>query len=519
MNLGYLLSRHAVHRPDAVAVSVGDQDYANYREFAARAGSLAQGMRATLGIQEGDRVAIFLENCPQYLEVLFACWFAGAVAVPINVKLHGKELGYILDLCGARAVFVGDAGAPALEEAFKHCSVQMAAIALTGADYQRLCAVEPMAPLPIKSDALAWLFFTSGTTGRPKGAMLSHRNLLAMAYSYWVDIDPVSQHDGLLHVAPMSHGSGLYAVPFMLVAARHILPESKGFDAAETHWLLKRHQKVSLFAAPTMVRRLIDVCDELAPPGLKRLVYGGAPMYRQDCLEAIAILGDRLAQIYGQGESPMTITALPSAAHIDRNHPRYLSRLASVGVPRTGVEVAVVGPDGVPLPFGETGEVTVRGDTVMQGYWQDAGATSAALRDGWLFTGDIGAIDVDGYLSLKDRSKDLIISGGSNIYPREIEEVLLTHPAVAEVAVVGKPNLEWGEEVVAIVVFNPGQHADIEALDQLCLDNIARFKRPKAYVFASALPKNNYGKVLKTALRQELQTGRINIQTAPQNRL
>jgi long-chain acyl-CoA synthetase len=213
-------------------------------------------------------------------------------------------------------------------------------------------------------------------------------------------------------------------------------------------------------------------------------------------------------QIYGQGESPMVITALGRAQIGDTAHPRHAQRLASVGIAQTPVELRVSDEDGVPLPLGEVGEVLVRGDTVMAGYWRDPAATAAALRDGWLFTGDMGALDADGFLTLKDRSKDVLISGGSNIYPREVEEVLLLSPDVAEASVVGAPDPEWGEVVVAFVVARPGRSIDTAALDDLCLQHIARFKRPKRYEIVAGLPKNNYGKVLKTELRARLKENR-----------
>jgi len=225
-------------------------------------------------------------------------------------------------------------------------------------------------------------------------------------------------------------------------------------------------------------------------------------MYLADIRRALEVLGNRLVQIYGQGESPMTITALARRHLADRGHARHLERLASVGVAHSVVEVIVADADGRPLPVGESGEVLVRGDTVMQGYWRNPEATAATLRGGWLHTGDLGSLDADGFLTLKDRSKDVIISGGSNIYPREVEEVLLRHTAVAEVSVVGRPSTEWGEEVVAFIVCRPGASAPREELDHLCLESIARFKRPKDYVFVAELPKNNYGKVLKIELRR-----------------
>ena len=279
----------------------------------------------------------------------------------------------------------------------------------------------------------------------------------------------------------------MYGLPHVARGAVSVIA-----DGAEIGALLERWQGVSFFAAPTMVKRL-SVAD---PANLKTIIYGGAPMYLADLEVALDRFGPRLAQIYGQGESPMTITALSKADHIDRDP----ARLQSVGVPRTDVEVRVVDEDDHELPVGEVGEIVVRGDVVMAGYWNEPEATAETLRGGWLHTGDVGSFDADGYLTLRDRSKDLIISGGMNIYPREVEEALLHHAGVREVAVVGRPDPEWGEAVVAFVV-PVGAPPPVEELDRTCLDRIARYKRPKEYRFLDALPTNNYGKVVKRELR------------------
>jgi long-chain acyl-CoA synthetase len=304
----------------------------------------------------------------------------------------------------------------------------------------------------------------------------------------------------------MSHGSGLYLVPYLLAGAAQVVPESGGFDPAEVFALAGAHRGVGMFAAPTIVRRLVEHAAAHSPPleGLRTLVYGGGPMYVADLLRALDVMGPRFAQIYGQGESPMTITALSKRFVGERGHPRHLARIASVGLPQSGVEVTVQDDAGLELPPGEVGEVCVRGAVVMAGYWRNPGATASALRGGWLRTGDLGAFDEEGFLALKDRSKDLIISGGSNIYPREVEEVLLAHPGVAEVSVVGRPDPEWGETAVAFVVARSPAPSAAE-LDAHCLGAIARFKRPKEYRFVEDLPKNNYGKVLKTELRALLE--------------
>jgi acyl-CoA synthetase (AMP-forming)/AMP-acid ligase II len=253
-----------------------------------------------------------------------------------------------------------------------------------------------------------------------------------------------------------------------------------------------------------LVRLMSDGgADKVRTDHLKCIVYGGAPMYVSDLERALGLFGPRLFHLYGQGESPMTITGLAKRAHLQALAANDRAALASAGPARTGVEVRVVGDDGRPLAAGEIGEVVTRSDCVMSGYWRNSEATAQTLRGGWLHTGDVGSLDERGYLTLKDRSKDMIISGGSNIYPREIEDVLLLDARVAQASVVGAAHAEWGEEVVAFVVAQPGAALSAQALDELCLQHIARYKRPRRYVFVDDLPKNNYGKVLKTALREQ----------------
>ena len=504
MNLAQLLAKPAAVWSDRPAVAMGGATVLTFRGLAERVARIAAGLRDIHSIRPGDRVALAMTNAPEYVEALFAVWHGGFAAVPINAKLHPSEFAYILGDSGARLCIATEDLAESIAGIADDLPDLAAVIAPGSPDYAKLCAAEPCGVADAAPDDLAWLFYTSGTTGRPKGAMLSHRNLLVMTLSYFADVDQVGADSSIVHAAPMSHGSGLYLLPHIVKGGCQVIPESKGFSGDEFLALLPFHSDVTAFFAPTMVTRLVNApsLGSADLSNLRTIVYGGGPMYAEDCLRALDALGPRLVQIYGQGESPMTITGLSRAAHLDRDHARYMERLASVGIARTDVEVRVCDGDDADVATGEVGEVLVRGDVVMTGYWRNPEATAETLRGGWLHTGDMGAFDEDGYLTLKDRSKDLIISGGSNIYPREVEEVLLRHPGVLEVSVIGRPHDDMGEEVVAFVVPRPDAAPDAAALDSLCIANMARFKRPRAYRFIDALPKNNYGKVLKTELRK-----------------
>ncbi|APV49948.1 AMP-dependent synthetase [Betaproteobacteria bacterium GR16-43] len=499
------LTRAAREGAGRTAIFLGTSPWASYGELARRVAALAAGL-GRLGLVPGDRVLLLQRNAPEYLEAMYAAWWAGLAAVPVNAKLHPREVRHIAGDSAAKVLFAGPEWREGLAAALDGLEPPPRVIESGGAEYRAMAGGSGNAePAAVAPGDLAWLFYTSGTTGRPKGAMLSHANLAGMTASYFASVDEVPREGRLLHAAPMSHGSGLYTFTHLARGAAQVVPESGGFEAAEVLLLLETHREVTLFAAPTMVRRLTDAAraSGLRAPGLRTLVYGGGPMYRADIRDALDVFGPRFAQIYGQGESPMTITALDKEHHADAAHPRHEQRLASVGRAHDGIEVAIRGDDGRGLAVGEVGEICVRGPTVMSGYWKDPEASARALRDGWLWTGDLGALDADGFLTLKDRSKDLIISGGSNIYPREVEEVLLAHPAVAEASVVGRPDPDWGESVVAFVVARGTRPAPAE-LDGWCLEHIARFKRPKEYRFLDALPKNHYGKVLKSELRRQL---------------
>ena len=502
-NLAALLFDVARRLPDRPAVS-DDRSSRTYRELTERVARLAGGLRAQ-GLAPGDRVLLSLENCGEFLELLFGCWAAGLCAVPANARLHPREVEFIAEDSGARLLVA----TPVLAEALAPLAGAVASldrvVATRSADYDGLFG-EPLGADPGQPTDSAWLFYTSGTTGRPKGAVLTHRNLVFMSQCYYADIDQLDERDTHVLAAPVSHGAGLYALPFLLKGAHQIvLPH---FDVAAILDVIARHPRVSMFAAPTMLIRLVHAPEVAAADiaNLRTIYYGGGPMYVADLERALDIFGPRLYQLYGQGESPMTITGLAQRLH-ERDHPHWYDRLASCGYARSGVLVRVVDDQDRDLRAGEIGEVITKSDCVMDGYWQNPAANAETLRGGWLHTGDLGSMNADGLLTLRDRSKDMIISGGSNIYPREIEEVLLRHPDVVEASVVGRSHPDWGEEVVAFLVARRGTVVSAAELDRLCLDHIARFKRPRDYRFVEALPKNNYGKVLKTELRRLFQEG------------
>ena len=498
MNIALWLQRSASAHADRPAVALGTTTTHTHAQLAHAACGFAAWARAQ-GLEPGDRVGLYQDNAPGYLVALWGLWWAGLVAVPMNARLHGREAAWILGHAGARACVL-DARHEA--ELAPHVEPHMAADLARWVDPLPQPADHLHDPVERAADDPAWLFYTSGTTGRPKGVTLTQRNLQLCTLAYTATVQPVQPGDSCLHPAPLSHGAGFYHLPYVMNGGVNVVPASRGLDEAEFFALAAHWGNASCFAAPTIVRRLAEHVRTTgtAVQGLATIVYGGAPMYRADLEAARAVLGPHLAQIYGQGESPMTITVLPKAVIEDRQHPRWGERVASVGFPQPMVEVTIRGVDGRVLPTGDVGEVCVRGEVVMAGYWANPQASADALREGWLWTGDVGRLDADGFLTLLDRSKDLVISGGNNVYPREVEEALLLHPAVAEVSVIGRPDPEWGESLVAYVV--TAGPVDPAALDAHCLDHIARYKRPKAYRFVEALPKNNYGKVLKTALRE-----------------
>lgn len=503
MNISGWLLQTARISPDAPAIRFGADLHVTYSEFAQHSAGMAQYLSETLGVTKGDRVALFMRNRPEYLEVLHAVLWLGAIVVPINHKLHPREAAWIIGDAKALVVITETGSifpdAADLEGECIECGMHDLGLIRAAKEMSSLSA-----PVQVSRDDIAWLFYTSGTTGRPKGVMISHGNIMAMSLAYAMDVDTVSAQDNSLYAAPMSHGAGLYHFPVLRAGGCHIIPRSCGFDPAEIAGLAQELGNLVFFAAPTMIKRQMAHARATGydGTGIKTIIYGGGPMYLADIQEALKLFGARFVQIYGQGESPMTITVLPRAQVADTAHPKANLRRVSVGFAQAGVQVRVVDNAMRDMPVGGVGEIVVAGETLMKGYWRNESATADTIVDGWLRTGDLGSMDTDGFLTLSDRSKDVIISGGTNIYPREVEETLLAHAMVSEVSVVGVPSPEWGEDVIAFVVLERDSPCDSHQLDTWCKSRMASFKKPKKYYFVQDLPKNSYGKVLKTSLRE-----------------
>ncbi len=516
MNVGKLLTKSSEAFPDRPAVIHGAKRL-TYARFNERVNRLANALLER-GIRPGDHVALLMYNYPEMFESLFACFKLGCGSVPINFRLHPNECAFIIHHSEAKALILSPEFNGSVLDLRERIPRVRDLITISGAegellDYESLIAggASRFRDHDVHQDDTAWIFYTSGTTGLPKGAMLTHRNLLAMSMNFYADICPgMSPTDTALHAAPLSHGSGLYALPNVGKGACNVILESKSFDADLVLKTIEEHKITNMFAAPTMIRLLLDSSSisRYDLSSMKALNYGGAPMLVKDLMEAMEKLGPCLVQLFGQAESPMTITYLPQWAHLQEGTPEQITRLASAGIQRTDVEVAVFDHDDKELPRGETGEIVTRSDLVMKGYWRNPEATADTLRNGWLHTGDMGYMDDHGYLFIMDRSKDMIISGGENVYPREIEEVIIRHPAVREVAVIGVPDPKWGEAIKAVISLAPGETVTEAEIIEFCRNHIAGYKKPKSVDIVSEIPKNNYGKILKRELRSKYWEGK-----------
>jgi acyl-CoA synthetase (AMP-forming)/AMP-acid ligase II len=499
MNL-YTLFADSVRRfPGKTAVSWGDLRL-SYRDFDLATGATAAYLR-TLGCARGDRVLLFLKNNLDYPVLLLAAIRAGLVIVPVNAKLHPSEVAWICVNAGAKVLIAHQVHVDALRAALPAVDGPR----LIAAEHLKVSGLPPSteSPADVEPDSIAWLFYTSGTTGKPKGAMLTHRNLIAATVNCLADMCGFQAGDRVLHVAPLSHASGIYLIPSLVRAAENVISDQPSFQPdAVLDLVANRGITVIAFVAPTMIVRLLAATERDDLGSLRGVIYGGSTIHLEHIRAAVERFGPIFRQLYGQGEVPMTISYLPGPDHLNADD----ETLLSAGYVRAGMEVRITDDDDAELPAGKDGEICVRGDVVMKGYWRNPVASEAALRGGWLHTGDIGHFDSGGRLRVLDRRHDMIISGGTNIYPKEIEDVVASHPQVREAIAFGVADAEWGESVaVAIVVHEPGV-LDAAGVITFCGDRMARFKRPKRVIFLDELPKSAYGKVLRRELRERYGT-------------
>ena len=492
MNATEALRRAARRWPEGEALRDGDATIA-FAALEARVNRVARWL-ARRGVRRGDCIATYLPNSIAHVAAQLAILRAGAAWVAVNRRLAAPEVAFMLEHAGVRLVL---SDADGLDAAARGGAVEdVLDVAGGDAVLERALASEPdaaPAEMPDEGD-VARLRFTSGTTGRPKAAVLTHGAALASLRNLLAELHELGPADTVAHVAPLTHASEALVAPAFWRGARTIL--CRDFDPAALRELVRRERVSLLFLVPTMIAALLEGVREAdAFASLRTLVYGAAPIPDELLRRALDVLGPKLLQIYGLSECPFPITTLRKEDHLEP------ARRATCGLPTALNEVRVLDGAGRPLSAGEVGTIAVRGPQLMREYWCDPAATAAALVDGWLITGDLGRVDDAGFLTLVDRSDDVIISGGFNVYPREVEVVLEAHPAVAEAAVVGIPHERWGRGVAAWVVCKPGAVVAERQLIEFCRARLAGYKKPLQVTFVPALPKSPTGKLLRRALR------------------
>ncbi len=506
-NLGRLLTQTARRIPDAPALVWRERVW-SFAELDARVDRLAEALRG-LGIGKGDRVLVHSRNSNAMFESMWACFKAGAVWVPTNFRLTPAEVAWLGSSSRAVAM-LRDAGFREHAQAVRAASPHLRHVIAVGdrapdeLDYETLLAASaptlPDQEAAVAYDDPAWFFYTSGTTGRPKAAVLTHGQMSFVVTNHLADLMPgTTERDASLVVAPLSHGAGIHQMAQVARGAATILTASEKLDPEEAWALIARHRVTNMFTVPTILTALVrhPAVDAHDHSSLRHVIYAGAPMYEADQAEALQKLGSCLVQYFGLGEVTGNITVLRPDMHLPEN-------AGSCGVPRTGMEVAILAEDGTRLPPDTIGEICVRGPAVFAGYFENEEANRKAFAGGWFHTGDLGRLDARGFLFITGRASDMYISGGSNVYPREAEEAILQHPSVAEVAVVGIAHPKWGEAGVACVV--PRANMTVTETDILAhlKDRIARYKQPLRVVVWDALPKSGYGKVPKNLVKARL---------------
>jgi len=514
MQLTRLLHKGAAERPEEIAIVDGPHRL-RFGELAQRSARLAGAFRS-LGVQPGDRVGMLAHNGHRYAEFLMGSWWAGAAVNPVNVRWSPAEVAYSLDDCDTRVLLLDDhfaAQAPALRERAAclrtviHCG---SGPAPEGAlSYEALLAQADAVPDAGRGcDDLAAVMYTGGTTGHPKGVMLSHRNLVLNALGAVAAFPDAFDRVGLI-AAPMFHIGGCAQWLQLLTALRARTVLLPFFDELGVLQAIARERVTDTFLVPTMLKRLVEH-PELAGfdlSSLRTVLYGAAGIDASLLAAAMrALPGVQFQQLYGMTEAAPVVCALPPSMHLPG--PGQERRLRAAGFPTAMAEIRIVDAEGRMLPAGTAGEIAVRGPTVMQGYWNKPRETAAALVDGWLRTGDAGVFDEEGLLHVVDRIKDMIVSGGENVFSAEVENVLAQHPAVQSCAVIGIPDDEWGEKVHAVVVPRPGSETAAEELIAHCRARIAAYKCPRSLEFRTELPLSAAGKLQKFQLRAPFWEGR-----------
>ena len=459
------------------------------------------GALAARGVKHGDRVLLHARNSNAVLETMFASWMLGCTWVPTNFRLTPPEVAYLAQSSGASVHIFDDAfpdHAAAAKAENAACRLEIA-IGAGGLTWDSLAAeTAPLVrPADVGRDHAAWFFYTSGTTGRPKAGVLTHGQLEYVICNHLCDLMPgTTEQDASLVVAPLSHGAGIHALPQIARGAVTVLLSGERLDCEEAWRLVEQHRVTNMFTVPTILTMLTrhDAADRYDHSSLRYVIYAGAPMYRADQVHALRKLGKVLVQYFGMGEVTGNITVLPPALHSVNDDE---TPVGTCGFPRTGMDVAILDPVGNHVASGTSGEICVRGPGVFAGYHDNPDATAKATAFGWFHTGDLGHMDERGFVFITGRESDMYISGGSNVYPREIEEILLLHPAVAEACVVGMPHAKWGESGVAVLVLEPGAAADEGSLLAHLEGRLARYKWPASFAFWAELPKSGYGKVTK----------------------
>jgi acyl-CoA synthetase (AMP-forming)/AMP-acid ligase II len=500
------LHRNVQQFPESVASICGGRVY-TYAETVGRVSRLAGALRAR-GIRSGDRVAVFALNSDRYYQLLLAAAWADAVMVPINVRWSSAEVAYSLNEVGARVIFVDDAFAPMMAQLHELCpqleTVIHCADEPTPADmlsFETLIAeTPPVADAHRRRDALAAVLYTGGTTGFPKGVMLSHRNLFTAAMGT-AAASPVTTRGTILHVAPMFHLAGLGCLlPLSAPGCTHVFIPT--FDPLGVLSAIGEHHVTDAVLVPTMIQMLVDHprLAEFDHSSLRGVVYGASPISESLLTRARAAFPvAKFQQAYGMTELSPVATVLSDEDHDDPVRRRSAGRAAPHSL------VKIVDPDGNEVPRGTVGEIIACGDHVMLGYWDKPEETAAALRDGWMHTGDGGYMDDDGYVFIADRIKDMIISGGENVYSVEVENILARHPSVAQCAVIAVPDQRWGERVHAVVSVIPATTLNLGELQEHCRNYIAGYKIPRSLDIVEEFPMSGAGKILKNVLRSQYQ--------------